>query len=275
MRLSPKANAVVFVASLLAASQARSAGPPEGVPVAQLSVVERQVEQAAGADKWYKAREGSALRTGERLRTASDAVAGIEFPWMSATLGPSSVVSFPDAFLLSTMLEQGRVELHSEGRDILKLLTPEAEVRGRGRVVVRREGGATLVMALGGRFLVEGAGKTVTLAQGKGTIVRAPKPPISPVDLAAPPEGLWPGSDPVYVAQGEPVAFTWKSKGLSHQVEVLPVGSDLILLQRDIGAPPWRADIPWTGAFRWRISMRDDRGLEGMPSEGLICVVEK
>jgi hypothetical protein len=243
--------------------------------MAKLALVERQVEQAAGADKWHKAKEGSPLLTGERLRTAPDAVAGLEFPWMSATVGPSAVVSFPDAFILSTMLEQGRVELHSEGRDILKLLTPEAEVRGRGRVVVRRESGTTLVMAIAGRFLVEGGGKTVFLAPGKGTIVQPQKTPIAPVDLAAPPEGLWPGSDPVYVDAGEPVDFKWESKGSSYQVELLPVGSDLALMQRDVGRSPWKAEIPWTGAFRWRVSARDARGLESMPSEGLICVVQK
>lgn len=275
MRASLKAGALLLVALLLGAASARSAAPPAGVPVARVALVERQVEQGAGADKWHKAKEGSPLLSGERIRTAADAVVGLEFPWMSASVGPSAAVSFPDDFVLSTMLEQGRVELHSEGRDILKLITPEAEVRGRGRVVVRRENGATLVMSLEGRFLVEGAGKTVILAQGKGTIVQPQKAPIAPVDLAAPPEGLWPGSDPVYVDAGQPVDFKWESKGTSHQVELLPVGSDLVLMQRDVGGSPWKAEVPWTGAFRWRVSTRDARGLEGMPSEGLICVVEK
>jgi len=273
MRVSPKVAVVILVACFLGG--AARAATPEGLAVAQLAVVERLVEQASDADKWHKAKEGTALRIGERLRTPADGVAGIEFAWMTATLGPSTVMSFPDAFLLATQLEQGRVELKSEGRDILKLQTPEAEVRGRGRVVVRRQGGATLVMAFGGRFLVEGAGKTVTLAQGKGTIVRPGKAPIPPVSLGAAPGDLWPGADPVYVGQGEAVAFNWKSAEHAHQVAVLPVGSDLVLMQRDIGAPPWKMEIPWTGAFRWRVSTRDERGLEGMPSEGLICVVDK
>jgi hypothetical protein len=122
---------------------------------------------------------------------------------------------------------------------------------------------------------VEGAGKTVTLAQGKGTIVRSGKPPIAPVSLGDAPGDLWPGADPVYVGQGEAVAFNWKSKEQSHQIAVLPVGSDLVLMLRDVGAPPLKLDIPWTGAFRWRVSSRDEQGLEGMPSEGLICVVDK
>jgi hypothetical protein len=34
--------------------------------------------------------------------------------------------------------------------------------------------------------------------------------------------------------------------------------------------------IPWLGTYRWRVSSRDERGLEGVPSPfGYICVVEK
>ena len=272
--------AALLAGLLLAAPGARGQdpgeGPKGGIPVARLTFVERLVEHAGDAGTWRKAKEGSPFRTGERLRTAPDAVARIDFPWMSLTLGPASVVTVPNTYVLSTVLEQGRVQLHAEGRDILKLRTPDAEVRGRGRVVVRRERQATLVMSLGGRFVVEGSGKTVALAKGKGTIVLAGRQPIPPVDLPAPPEGLWPGIDPVFVGAGKSIALTWNAGGPSHYVELLPVGSDLVLLQRDVGPPPWRIEIPWTGAFRWRVSARDGRGLEGVPSaEGLICVVEK
>ena len=54
---------------------------------------------------------------------------------------------------------------------------------------------------------------------------------------------------------------------------MLPVGSDVVLLQRDVAAPPLRVAVPWEGAFRWRVSARDARGLEGVPSEhGLVAV---
>jgi hypothetical protein len=59
----------------------------------------------------------------------------------------------------------------------------------------------------------------------------------------------------------------------AYQVEVLPVGSDDVLIQRDVGAPPWRLTVAWPGAFRWRVASRDERGLEGKPSaDGLFCV---
>ncbi len=152
-------------------------------------------------------------------------------------------------------------------------MTGEAEVRGQGWAVVRREGNATLVTSLAGFFFVEGAGKTVALPPGTGTIVREGKPPLPPQALPPPPQGLVPGSDPRYVAPGDTVLLSWTPRGATHQIEVLPVGSDDVLIQRDVGAPPWRVAIPWPGAFRWRVAARDERGLEGKPSgEGLICI---
>ena len=159
---------------------------------------------------------------------------------------------------------------------MLKLVTAEAEVRGQGRAVVRREGEATIVTSLSGRFLVEGGGKTVSLPGGKGTIVLSGRGPLAPMDLPVAPVDLWPGSDPVYVGPGVPIALRWTPGGPAYQVEVLPVGSDQVLIQRDVGAPPARLEIPWPGAFRWRVASRDARGLEGLPSkEGLICVDTK
>jgi hypothetical protein len=54
------------------------------------------------------------------------------------------------------------------------------------------------------------------------------------------------------------------------------VGSDVVLLQRDVTASPARIEVPWEGAFRWRVSARNARGLEGLASEdGLIAVDAK
>ena len=103
--------------------------------------------------------------------------------------------------------------------------------------------------------------------------MREGKPPLPAQALPQPPQGLVPGSDPQYVAPGDTVALSWTPRGAAHQIEVLPVGSDDVLIQRDVGAPPWRVAIPWPGAFRWRVAARDERGLEGRPSaEGLICI---
>jgi hypothetical protein len=276
----PALAAALIAAAAFAAAQPAPAPVPAPVPtglsLARLALVERLVEQAGGAEKWRKAKEGGPLRVGERLRTADDAVARIEFAWMAVTVSPSSVVSFPDEQVLSTVLDQGRVALQSDKREILKLLSGEAEVRGRGRVVVRREAQTTLVTCLSGRFEVEAGGETVVLGSGKGTVVRPGQPPLAPVAVLAPPAEPSPGSDPVYVAPGESLALNWKPSGRSHQIEILPVGSDVVLVQRDVGLPPWQAQLPWEGAFRWRVSARDSRGLEGLPSaDGLFCVDEK
>ena len=49
-----------------------------------------------------------------------------------------------------------------------------------------------------------------------------------------------------------------------------------MLLARNVGAPPLTIEIPWLGTYRWRVSTRDDRGLESPPSAaGYVCVVDK
>ncbi len=270
----PPSSEVVLLALLLAAPAVRGAtAKPRASPaLASLGFVERRVERSSAQD-WQEAREGTAVRLGERLRTDALGLARLDLPWMSMTLSPASALTFPDEYLLSAVLEQGRMQVRAEKREMLKVVTAEAEVRGQGWVVVRREGNATLVTSLDGRFLVEGAGQSVTLPAGTGTIVHSGRPPLPPLALPEPPEGLTPGSDPRYAAPGQPISLSWTPRGAAHQVEVLPVGSDNVLIQRDVGPPPWRVAIPWPGAFRWRVASRDERGLEGKPSaDGLICI---
>jgi len=263
-----------LAALILAAPAARAtpALPPAAPALARLGFVERQVELSSSPRDRRDAKEGTAMRLGERIRTAADALARLDLPWMTMTVSPASAVRFPDDYLLAAVLEEGRVQIRA-ANEMLKLVTDEAEVRGHGSAVVRHEKKATLVTALSGRFYVEAAGRTVTLAAGTGTIVLAGRPPLSPMDLPEPPAELSPGSDPRYAGVGEPVSLSWRSPAAAHQVEVLPVGSDDVLIQRDVGAPPWALTIPWRGAFRWRVATRDERGLEGKPSaDGLICI---
>jgi hypothetical protein len=59
-------------------------------------------------------------------------------------------------------------------------------------------------------------------------------------------------------------------------VEILALQNDDVLLARNVGAPPLTIEIPWLGTYRWRVSARDARGLEGPPSaDGYVCVVER
>jgi hypothetical protein len=260
---------------LLAAPAAATA--QDTLALARLSLVERKVELSKKGNTWQAAVEGGPLQIGEALRTSPDGVARLELPWMALTLGPGSTLRFPDAFLLSASLESGRALVEAQGRDALKIVTPEAEVRGQGRAVVRRQGKETLVTCLAGRFYVHGRESTVTLAAGRGTIARSGRPPSAPEDVPAPPaQGLWPGRDPVYVVPGEPLELRWKGDAAGYQFELLPVGSDVVLLQHDVTASPARIEVPWEGAFRWRVSARNASGLEGLPSEdGLIAVDAK
>jgi hypothetical protein len=252
------------------------AAPPAGGGLARLTYVERRVEQGVGSGALGAALENAPLRFGETVRTAADGMARLEFAWMSLTLSPSSVLSFPDELVLQARLEQGRVVVQSGRREILKLVTPEAEVRGTGRAIVRRSTDTTLVSSVDGKFLVASEGKTLTVPAGKGALVRAGQSPQGPFDLPAAPTDLSPGSDPVYVTANDPVALKWAPRGNAYSVELLPVGGDTVLLQRDAGAPSLSLEVAWPGAFRWRVAARDERGLEGLPSgDGQIVVEEK
>jgi len=273
---SRAAHVLAGAVSALAAATA-SAATEEPLALATVSLVESRVELSRGRAGWRAAIEGSAFRTGETLRTGPDATARIDLPWMSVTLGPRAALRFPDEVVLSATLDAGRALVEAPDRDALKFVTGEAEVFGRGRAVVRREGRVTTVSCLSGRFQVASAAGVVSLVAGRGTVVPAGSAPSPPGPLPeAPREGLWPAKDPVYVTAGAPLALRWKGDAAAYQIEVLAVGSDVVLLQRDVGSAPARIEVPWEGAFRWRVSARDSRGLEGAPSEdGLIAVESK
>jgi len=122
---------------------------------------------------------------------------------------------------------------------------------------------------------VDGNPGGVWLDGGQGTVVTSGRQPLAPVATPDPPAtaSLHPGRDPFYVLPGDPLELRWDPNAPAFQVEILPVGSDFVLLQRDVGPPPTRVAIPWGGAFRWRVAARDERGIEGRPSgDGEIAV---
>lgn len=267
----------VVVGTLGLAAPALFAAPAPAPSLARLTYVERAVEQggtaASGeAGSWRAAREGGALRFGEQLRTAPDAALHLDFPWMAISMSASSVLQFPDGPFLQSVLAQGRVALRAERREILKLVTDEAELRGQGHAIVRRRDKETLVSSLAGRFSVEGGGSVVNVPAGSGLVVRAGQAPLKTVSLPAPPDGLVPGQDPFYAAVGRPIRLRWNGRAPAYHVEVLAVGSETVLLEQDVTEPALELAIRWPGAFRWRVASRDARGLEGPPSrDGFIC----
>ncbi|OFV88042.1 MAG: hypothetical protein A2V74_07115 [Acidobacteria bacterium RBG_16_70_10] len=255
-------------------ARARSAG---GVAVAKLVWMDQDIEgQALAGGAWRRLREGEAVRTGDRVRTAPEGVARLEFPWMTVTLGPEATLSVPASVVLSTVLEQGRAEFAGAGRDIVKIEVAQAEIRGGGRLVVRREAGLTSATALEGSFRIAAEGRYVKIQAGEGTVVVDGKPPAFPAALPPAPKGLHPSRDPVYVRSGKPVELRWERAGNTYHVAVLALRSEDVLLVRDAGRPPLRLVIPWLGTYRWRVSARDGHGLESRPSaDGLLCVVER
>ncbi len=115
---------------------------------------------------------------------------------MALTLSSGARLRFPDALLLSAALESGRALVESETRDSVKLVTDEAEVRGRGRAVVRRRERATLVTCLSGRFHVASAKGSVSLAPGQGCVALAGRAPSAPGGGARRTERALAGSRP-------------------------------------------------------------------------------
>ena len=258
-------------------AQAQVSSGAAGLTVAKLEWGDRPVERkASGEGSWQRLSQGDPLRTGDQLRTSSEGVARLDFPWMEVTLGPSSVLSIPAAKVLSTVLEKGRAEFSGAGRDIVKIRAGASEIRGGGRLVLWHEGDRTAATALEGAFRVSAAGKTVEIRAGQGTSVNGRQPPLVGLPLPEAPAGLVPGDDPVYVPSGQRAELRWLEGGGTHHVEVLALEGDDVLLARNVGDPPLSIEIPWRGTFRWRVSARDDRGLESPPSAaGFVCVVDE
>jgi hypothetical protein len=252
--------------------------PGAGIAIGNLGWAGEGVERAELPLKssWRRLVTGDKLRTGDTFRTSENATARLAFPWMAITLGPSTMLTIPSSTVLSTVLEQGWAEFAGPGRDIVKIRAGDGEVRGGGRLVLRRSAGRTSATALEGAFRVRAAGRTVEIKGGQGTVVADGRPPDAPQPLPAAPRGLLPGKDPVYVRAGQTVDLRWTPGGPSYRVQLLALEGDEVLFARDVGAPPFRMEVPWLGTYRWRVSTRDARGLESPPStEGLICAVER
>ncbi|HEX9187276.1 MAG TPA: hypothetical protein VGB87_09405 [Vicinamibacteria bacterium] len=252
--------------------------PGAGIAIGDVTWADGEVERAELPAKsaWRRMGAGDKVRTGDTFRAGASSTARLEFPWMAVTLAPGAMLTIPASTVLSTVLEQGRAEFAGPGKDIVKILVGDVEVRGGGRLVLRRSPGRTSASALDGSFRVRAARRTVEIAAGQGTVVADGAPPASPSPLPAAPKGLVPGKDPVYVRSGQAIELRWAGSDRAHHVEVLGLAGDEVLLSREAGAPPFRVEIPWLGTYRWRVSARDARGVESRPSaDGLICSVER
>jgi len=249
-----------------------------GLPVGSLAFASGLVERSADGRKWSRLKAGDTIRTGDRIRTGVDGLARLRLPWMSVTTAPSSVVSFPAEVILATELDSGRVEMHAQSGEIVKVRSAGVEVRGAGWVVIRRAAAAAgiQVMALEGSFRLLNEQGASTLRAGTGTTVRASGPLDPPVNLPLPPGGLVPGGDPAYIREGASVHLAWKATAVAHHLQVLPLDTEEPVLVRDVGQPPVDLPLAMLGTYRWRVTARDADGYEGLPSaDGLICIVDR
>jgi hypothetical protein len=243
------------------------------IAIGRVSISGTSVERSTDGRFWTDLEEGALLRTGERMRCGATSVARVGIGWASLILSPDSEIAIPASTLLSIHLDNGRIEERSEGADIVKINTPECLVRGKGHIVVRRVGEITAISARMGRFRVVAGRHTVRLEPGMGTVVRKGHAPLAPHPLAPAPTDVTPGPDPTYIESGSPVRLEWSSKAKEHWLELIAVGTEAVVFQRLVGAPPALIAVPWPGTYRWRVAVRDDLGMDGEPSRsGLICV---
>jgi hypothetical protein len=276
MRRALALAALTAAAVSMAAHSAASRRSKSGIVVADLTWVAGDVQCAETKGAWRAVARGDRLHTGDSLRTGADGLARVEFPWMNVTLASGGVLSVPGTAVLSTVLEQGRAEFFGSGRDIVKILVGDGELRGGGRLVLWRAGGRTSASALEGGFRVRAAERVVEIKAGEGTVIVDGQPPAASSALPLPPGRLRPGAETAYVRSGQPVELQWSAGGRAHHVELLGLERDEVLLSRDASGPSLRLEVPWLGTYRWRVSTRDERGLESRPSAaGLLCAVER
>lgn len=261
--------------ALLVSAALAHAADASRARVAVLDLVRGRAEVRAAKANWKRAEAGAPLATGDTVRVSADGLALVRLPWVQLLVGPGTVAGLGASRVLSATLEEGRLEQRAE-RGILKLRTAEAEVRGRGHLVLRRERGRTLVSVLAGEFRVRAGRKTMTVRSNEGVMVAAGQPPVGPMPLPPPPTTLRPGGDPLYVAEGEAVPLSWTAAGSTHHVQLLPSTADDVLMAMDVGPGPVTLTEPGLGTFRWRVAARNGDGLEGPPSVlGAFSVVQK
>ncbi len=258
---------------VLALAMPAQPSPQASVGAATLSYVEGRVEIAPPGGGFTPASEGQSFPAGMRLRTAEGSLARIDFPVMTVLASSSTELAFAGD-PPSLLLERGRIEITSRGSAILPVRAGDAEVRGDGWAVVRREENNLQLSAVEGRFELAAGGQNVKATSGQGALLPAGGAPRT-VAFGERPRVVLPSADARYVAAGEPVELSWRPAGASH-VQVLSFETDHVLVERDLEGDRTSLAIPWPGLYRWRVAARDANGVEGPPStEGLICVMEK
>ena len=246
---------------------------PRRVTVAAVDVLEGRVDLADASRRWHRLNVKDRLATGERVRTAADATALVRLPWMTLLMAPATELGISNPGVLSTSLESGRLEQRGE-RGIVKLDAGSVRIRGRGHLVVRRLEAVTAVSVFEGAFSVESPAGILQLARGTGAVAGGPERPRAE-RLLAPPTSLRPGADPEYVVKGQALSLSWTPADRPAHVQIYSL-DERPLLVRDVEGSPLRVDATELGTYRWRVTLREPRGLESEPSAfGAYAVVDK
>jgi hypothetical protein len=254
----------------------KPATSPSPAPVAAVRILDGSVQRGR-AERWTAADRDFRIAPGEGLRTSADGAALLTLPWMHIFVGEDTVMGLTPSAVLSATLERGRMQQRATTGDILKVVTTEGEVRGRGDVVLSRSDTAaeTRVSALAGWFRVRSPRGTVSLEAGQGAVLSARAEPVV-VDLPTSPTGLTPGNDPLYVPRGTAARLTWRGSARRYRVQVLSLDGEEVVLSREVEGATTEVPGRWLGTFQWRVSAIGESGLEGLASApGFLCVVEK
>jgi hypothetical protein len=170
---------VVLLALLFAAKPPdvvvrRPPRPPRPAPVASVRILDGTLQRGDGKS-WKTADREFRIAPGESLRTSRDGAALLTFPWMHIVVADDTVVRLTPSAVLSATLERGRIQEQATTGDILKVITEEAEVRGRGDVVIIRTDtpARTRVSALRGWFRVKSARGSLSLDGGQAAVINA------------------------------------------------------------------------------------------------------
>jgi hypothetical protein len=244
---------------------------------AVLEAVSGLVHWRVGAGDWLEASNGLRLVAGSALETQDNSSA-----LLVLADGSRIVVSPNSRLTLDTLslyagglmadtrmrLQRGETNIianpEQRGNQNLKIQTPSAQAVVRGtHFRLGADDDVTRVETIGGLVSVDGAGKSVSVPPGRGTVAKAGQPPLKPVALlgAADVSGLAARFERLPLRFSMPVlagAKTW-------QGQIAPDTSfERVLLDKSAqGETLSFADLP-NGDYVLRLRAVDANGLRGL-----------
>jgi hypothetical protein len=244
---------------------------------AELQAISGVVRWRSRTGAWQDASEGLRLIAGSSVETQEDSSALLVLADGSRiVMAPASVITldtlsqYAGGLMADSRLrlQRGQTDIianpEQRGNQNLKILTPSAQTVVRGtHFRLGADAAVTRVETIGGLVSVDGAGKSVSVAPGRGTVAKVGQPPLKPVALleAADVSGL-PGR-----FERLPLRFSMPilAGAKAWQGQIAPDKSfERILLDKSAqGEAMTFADLP-NGDYVLRLRAVDANGLRGL-----------